>query len=173
MIGVSFDIEALERSMNALVEEAERKMRGMVQKFSYRVMITVTSRTPMGDSDKNAQYYLDRVMRNPYGGLRLQPLEGFARGSWQATPDSDGVINTDIQEYYGKESGDYALMASERSMSAYKLGQTVFLTNTGPYINLLEKNYSDQTMGQGIMQPTLDQVTGAIQAELDDFYHKS
>ena len=177
MIVVSFDIEALEKSLDAVIKEAERKMQGMVQKFTMRMSLSAISHTPMGDSDTYASLYLARVMNNPYGSLKLSPIEGFAQGSWQATPDSDGVIDTSIQEFYGKDSGNFALNSIERSMSYYKLGQTVFISNTGPYINALEhpnpKAKRDQTHGQGIMQPTLGMVYSAIQAELDDYYHKS
>lgn len=175
MIAVSFDITALEKSLDEAIKTIERKMEGMVQKFTMRMSLSAINATPMGDSEKekNAQWYLDRVLKNPYGGLKLSPIEGFAQGSWQATPDSDGVINTDIQEFYGKDSGTSALNSIERSMSYYKLGQTVFITNTGPYIKALQQNYSDQTHGRGIIQPTLDMVYSAIQAELDDYYHKS
>lgn len=174
MIAVSFDITALEKSLDDAIKTIERKMEGMVQKFAYRLSISAINATPYGDSKKYAEFYLRRVMQNPYGSIMLSPIEGFARGSWQA---STGAMSTDIQEFYEDREARLALGGIERSMTSYKLGQEVFISNTGPYIKYLEHPSpdakQDQTHGRGIMQPTLDMVYSAIQEQLDDYYHKS
>ena len=55
-------------------------------------------------------------------------------------------------------------------MMNYKLGQQVLIGNRGPYISLLETNYSNQTAGQGIMQPTIDSIMAVHRTDLLRYY---
>ena len=55
-------------------------------------------------------------------------------------------------------------------MMNYQLGQQVIIGNEGPYIKALEQNYSDQTAGLGIMQPTLDSIMAVQRVSLQRYY---
>lgn len=92
----------------------------------------------------------------------LQPVEGFSRGSWQVS--TTGQFSK--QEYYGYGSGDAALSLVKGNLGNYILGQTVYIGNNAYYIKALENNYSEQTQGLGIMQPTVDSIIATYQVDL-------
>jgi hypothetical protein len=54
----------------------------------------------------------------------------------------------------------------------YKLGDVVLIGNKGPYIMELEKNRSEYTKGQGIMQPTISSIMAVQQASLLRHYQQ-
>lgn len=175
MIAVSFDIEALERSLDAVIKEAERKMKGMVHKFAYIIAATALDNTPYGDVVANAGYY------NLKSRLKYLPAEaGYAKGGWMIEmtnrsgdmfPDkADSREATNIHNRLKKEA------------TAYKLGETVYIGNNVPYVSQegwtlpssgALDNGSSKQAPYGIGQPTLASVLRTYQLHLDDYYHKS
>ena len=59
-----------------------------------------------------------------------------------------------------------ALNLIKANLGSYKLGDTLYIGNTGYYIRLLENNSSKQTNKLGIMQPTLDSITQTYKVDL-------
>jgi hypothetical protein len=161
---ISVNTSALEKSLKDFHEEATRKMQGMVEKFSYIVAVTAIDNTPIGDSVKWEDLYLRRQQL-----IGLEPIEGFAKGSWRVS--TDGTL--EMQALYGDSSDDMASSLIKSDLNDYKLGETIMISNFGPYIIELEKNFDRYNKNQPIMQPTLDSVMRTYQLHLDDYYKES
>ncbi len=156
---ITVDISKVLEELKKYHEDVERKLKYMVGQFSYLISSEAIKNTPLGnaaptDQGGNLPWYLRRETT-----LGLQPVAGFAQGSWQV--NTSGQFN--IQETY---SGSEALSLIRGSISNYRLGQTVYIGNTGYYIQQLENNYSEQTQGMGIMEPTIDAITATYQVDL-------
>lgn len=161
---IKCDTSKLEAHLKKFHEEAIRKMQGMVRIFSYMVAVTAIENTPLGNSIKYLDYYLSREKQ-----LNLQPIEGFARGSWRVS--MDGTL--EMQELYGQDSDEMASSLIKSDLEQYKLGETVIISNLGPYIAKLENYYENYNKQAPIMQPTIDSVMRTYQLNLDDYYKRS
>lgn len=161
---VTCDTSKLEQSLKKFHEEAVRKMQGMVQKFSYIVALTAIDNTPIGDSIRWEALYLER--QNLTG---LEPVEGFAKGSWRVS--MDGTL--EMQTLYGEDSDEMASSIIKSDLTHYKLGETVMISNFGPYILELENNFQKYNKKQPIVQPTLASIYRTYQLNLDDYYRTS
>ena len=164
MMQIACDTSKLEESLKKFHEEAVRKMQGMVQKFSYIVAWTAIDNTPLGDSVKWEPLYLLRQKT-----IGLEPVEGFAKGSWRVS--MDGTL--EMQTLYGQDSDEMAASIIKQDLNQYKLGETVMISNFGPYILELEKNFTRYNKQQPIMQPTMESIYRTYQLSLDDYYKAS
>ena len=158
---ITFDTSALLKSLQDAHADAKRRLEQMVRGFAYEFSLRAIENTPLGDSELYARYYRARV--------DLPQVEGIARGNWQFSTDS----SFDLQIVAGQFSGEQALGIIENSSSSYRLGQTFYIGNAAPYINDLEYNRSLQTNGNGIMQPTLDDIAGAYAVDFQYQYNKN
>ncbi len=161
---ITCDTSKLEQSLKKFHEEAVRKMQGMVQKFSYIVAWTAIDNTPLGDSLKWEDLYQKR-----YDEIGLEPIEGFAKGSWRVS--MDGTL--EMQTLYGQNSDEMAASIIKSDLNHYKLGETIMISNFGPYILELEKNFTKYGKNQPIVQPTIESIYRTYQLSLDDYYKAS
>lgn len=141
-------------------KEVTRKLENMVKGFSYIISSEAVSNTPLGDSETYFKLYQAR--QNQTG---LQPVEGFARGSWQVS--TTGQFS--IQEIYTVNSGNVALSLIKSNLNSYKLGQTLYVGNKGYYIKLLDGGYSDKAP-LGIIAPTMESIASTYQVDLKRLY---
>lgn len=166
------DTKDLEASLAKAILTIERKLKNMVEGFAYEFTLTAALNTPLGNADDNPEniklfnMYQRRTYDSGWQSYGLEPKEGFARGAWQVS--LDGSLS--IQELYGKNTAYEARDIAKRSMQSYQLGQTVIIGNYGPYIQSLENNHSAQTMDQGIMKPTIEQVLTSYRIDLQRYY---
>ena len=156
---ITVDITKVLQELQQYKEEVDRKLKYMVVQFSYLISSEAIRNTPLGNAAPKEQggnlpWYL---RREDITGL--QPVEGFAQGSWQV--NTSGQFN--VQEIY---SGGEALSLIRGSISNYQLGQTVYIGNSAYYFRALENNYSEQTQGLGIVKPTIDAITSTYQVDL-------
>ena len=165
---LKFDVNPLLKSLEDFRVLNETKTKGMVQLFVRNVVTYATDSTPIGDSITHLELYKERTFNTEWQSYGLQPVEGFARGSWRVSLDG----STQLQENYGRDSGDLALRQARFNVRDYRLGQEVTISNYGPYISDLERNYSQQTQGQGIMKPTVDSVMRIASISLKNYYDK-
>lgn len=159
---VAANTDKLAKQLEELSKEVERKLKNMVSEFTVDVVTAAVNNTPLGDSEKFANLYAMRLTN----GSGLLDEEGLAQGSWQVALDGSLEFKPD----YGFDAGLNAIAETKFAMEGYQLGQKYIIGNKGPYIDALENNYSDQTNGQGIMAPTIEQVQSAIQADLKQYY---
>ena len=166
---ITCDTKDLLSDIDKFVLESERKLKGMVRDFSEAVIEKAIEETPIGDSIRYAAWYDLRVKKPTWQSYGLKPIEGFAQGSWRISLDN----TLKVQEIYTTKSGEIALDIARNEVGDYKLGDKVLISNQGPYIQDLERNYSIQTEGIGIMQPTLTEVTSLYQHQLSEYYNRS
>lgn len=153
-------------SLRKAKEEIDRRLENMVKKFAYHVVLVAVENTPYGSLEKYFEYYQRRTTDPSWQSYGLNPEPGFARGSWQANTTGSFAF----QENYGSNSGDVAANTVMPSLVGYKLGQAIYISNVGPYIQSLENGASKEQAPMGIMQPTIDQIINVLQADLVRFY---
>jgi hypothetical protein len=162
---ITCNVDELTKQLEALTQDTQQRMENMARKFSYGVASSAVDFTPLGDSEKFASLY---QMRQQIWGL--QPVEGYARGSWQVS--LDGTL--DRQELYGISSGDTALGAVNTHLLNYKLGEDILIGNPAEYIGSLEGIGgipSSKQAPQGIMAPATDRIMNIYAIKLDDYYN--
>ena len=155
---ISADVAKVLEELKAYQQDTVRRLENMVRGFSYIISKTAIANTPLGDAEEYFKLYELRQKRTG-----LEPIEGFARGSWQV--NTSGQFS--MQAVY---SGSEALTLIKTDLGSYKLGDTLYIGNRGFYIRMLENNYSDQTQGMGIMQPTLDSIMQTYKVDLVRLY---
>lgn len=153
---ITADVSKLVEQLKQYHLDCVKRMENMVRGFTYEFAMIAIDNTPLGDDEKYAALYKRRTY--------LQPIAGFAQGSWQVPADMNSSL--DQQDLY---SGSGALGAIKTHMLNYTLGETFVLGNTGPYITQLNEGYSDQAP-EGIMKPTIDQMLAAYKVNLVRYY---
>ena len=166
---VSFDATKLLESLKKAEQEITRKLEQMIRGFSYAVVTTATENTPMGDYMLFSDLYDLRKTDPSNSAYGLRSYHGFARGSWNI--DFHGELK--IVENYGSFSGAKATDQAKQSLLQYTLGDSVMISNQGPYIMKLENNHSKQTNQEGIMQPTMETVMSVLKFNLANYYNQS
>ena len=156
---ISADVSKVIEELKAYHQDTIRRMENMVRGFSYIISKTAIENTPIGDAEE----YFDLYQRRLTDGSGLKPEAGWARGSWQV--NETGQLS--IQQVY---SAGEALTLIKADLGSYKLGDTLYIGNTGYYIRLLENNSSKQTNNLGIMQPTLDSIMQTYKVDLPRLY---
>ncbi len=163
MLKIKINIEKLVKSITNLKVESTRKMEGMVRKFTYQVAYVSTSNTPLG----NAEYY-----QKLYDLRQIWPKEeGMARANWQFSRDRSfpDIIDS------GRDTGSRAVTNIQTQMKSYKLGDNFYIGNGLSYVvsQLERNNKSPQTMGQGIMKPSIDAIVNVYGIQLNEYYKTS
>ena len=158
---ISADVSKVLEELKAYHADTIRRMENMVRGFSYIISKTAIENTPIGD----AKEYFDLYQMRLTDGSGLKPEAGSARGSWQV--NETGQFS--IQQVY---SGGEALNLIKADLGSYKLGDTLYIGNTGYYIRLLENNSSKQTNNLGIMQPTLDSIMQTYKVDLPRLFRE-
>lgn len=129
---VSCNVDEVRKQFDQVVLQIEGKLKNMVVGFAHDVAREAVDANPLGSSPKFADLYALREQRTG-----LQPIEGFSRGSWQASTSWP----LPRRETYGEASGDNAVANVPSELSNYKLGQTVYIGNTGPYIETINSRF--------------------------------
>ncbi len=160
---ISVDASTVMKELEEYLKETTRKLEHMVRGFAYQISQTAIENTPLGDANKYFELYQSR---EEYAGL--EPVEGFARGSWQVSKTGQFVF----QEYYTANSGDKALSLIKTSLGLYKLGQNLYIGNNAYYIDSLENGSSKEKAPLGIMQPTVDNILKSYQVDLKRLYNE-
>ena len=158
---ISTDVSKVLEELKAYHADTVRRLENMVRGFSYIISQTAISNTPIGDLSKHFELYQRRLT----DGSGLKPEPGWAKGSWQV--NESGQFS--IQQVY---SAGESLSLIKTSLGSYKLGDTLYIGNTGFYIRMLEKNHSPQTQGLGIMQPTLDSIMQTYKVDLPRLFQE-
>lgn len=146
---IEVDNKALLKSLQEYKASLKNQLENLVRTFALEITEEAIQKTPLGNSEVYAKWY---AQRNESTGLL--PIEGYARGSWQATSTGDFRVNS----FYGENSSDQALALAKANLASFTLGQTVNIGNTAYYFSALENNYSGQTGGAGIIKPTTEQI---------------
>lgn len=159
-------------SLKKLEEEVTKKLEGMVQTFVYQIAWQAIENTPFGNAALNARYYQSRERLKWF-----MPIEGSAKGGWTVTMETPSRVLVPLRA--DSENALNTKRDAESDAKTYKLGQTVYVMNSVPYVanagftspkfGSLEGGYSQQAP-QGIMQPTMDSIMGVYQLQLNEYY---
>ena len=171
---LEFDTTALLASLTKAHEDAVKRMKNMVEGFAYEFILTVSSKTPIGDATSlglgesgvmqpYATYYDLYSARADKYGIDITP--GYHKGAWQFSSDGSFQFSPDINPVY-----DSADSAMNRAEDSYRLGSTFYIGSNTPGMVFLEGNSSEQTNGMGIIQPTIDDVTSAFAINAQRYY---
>lgn len=163
MMEVKFDTSKLLAQLQVFEKEATRRMERMVQGFAYQLTVQASSNTPLGDATAWMTWYQERETNTG-----LLPQEGLARGNWQFSKDS----NFQLQLVYGQNSDIAAASKVQAEAASYRLGETFYIGNAAPYITALENNYSPQTNFDGIMAPTIQDITSLYSFDFQNYYKR-
>jgi len=166
---IKANIEEVLKSLQDFQTKNKDKMQAMVRSFAMSAYEVAISNTPLGDSNTYFSLYQKRVNDPEWQSYGLQPVEGFARGSWRISLDG----SPQMQEFYGSSVDSIVLPKANAAIRSYKLGDSVMISNYGPYIGDLQRNASKQTQGQGILAPTIDSVMKIAAISLKNFYDKA
>lgn len=151
--------ELIAQMQEEIIPEVDRKLRGMVIKFSTQVVQEAQTNTPLGDSTENFSAYMQR-----YKNTGLKAVEGHAQSSWQVTYKGAGKKGGYVPEV--------ALMDASSKLQSFKLGQTINILNNAVYIKELENGHSDQAP-DGIMHPTEKVIMQVYSHDLGRYYKES
>ena len=117
-----------------------------VERFVYKTADILIQSTPYGDDVLYSDLYEQRQRK--YG---FKPIAGLAKGSWLMSFDE--VVN--IPEVaYDNRSGGKSQARIHAISQEYQLGETVYITNSVPYIEKIEQGSSKQAP-DGIMDLSL------------------
>lgn len=144
------------KEIEAYAQDVERRLQNMVKGYVTELAVTAVNATPLGDVRVYQALYEDRQR-----DTGLLPVEGLAQGAWTVVMSP----NIPFVQNYGFDSWKEALTEIKGDLSMYKLGDTVYLGNATPYIDLLEEGSSNQAPN-GIMQP----VMAAFKPDLVRYY---
>lgn len=178
---ITANIDALQKSLEEYKKIALRKLEGMVSIFVYKITWQAIENTPYGDSEAYSALY------NKKARTRYIPAEaGFAKGGWAIEMDKPFSSNYFMQAT--SENAENVKWAADQRSLNYKLGDTVYISNNVPYVannawpypnyrngdpvRSLESGASSQAP-EGIMQPTIDQISGIYQLKLNEYYEAS
>jgi hypothetical protein len=158
---VTCNLDEVLASIKKLEEEVTRKLEGMVEIFVYN-----------GNAVQNARYY-----NSPARLKWFMPIEGSAKGGWTVTMETPSRVLVPLRA--DSENAINTKEDAERDSKAYKLGETVYIMNSVPYVatagftspsfGSLEGGYSAQAP-QGIMGPTVDSILNVYQLKLNEYY---
>lgn len=148
---ITMDSSNAVKQLEAFEKEMIKRLENMVQGFATEVGERAVDNTPLGDAVKFADLYARR-----FRTLGLEPIEGFAQGSWRYANNS----TDQQQDYY---SGDWAKGDIAADAESYKLGDDFYIINSGPYIRLLNSKGF-------ITEPTINQVEAVYRSDLQRYY---
>lgn len=143
---LSLNIEEIQKQIDEAKQVIQRKLIGMVKKTVQDIVFISVYNTPLGELNTRTEgYYLSRQRE-----IGLQPIPGFAQGSWQARLNDSFTI----QALY---SGEAAIAKYSSQLGSFKLGDNIYIGNSGYYIEKLEAGWSKKAPA-GIKQPSLQEI---------------
>ena len=154
---VTADYTNCTKSLEEYIRRTIESLTGVVQGFAFTMTARAIKNTPLGNFEAYPGRYAERAKL-----LGLLPEPGYAQGSWKIT--SDG--STAGESTY---DGEQAFQNAIRDAKTYILGEDIYITNSGPYIRLLEGGFSKQAP-KGMIQPTLAEVADIYSISLKDYY---
>lgn len=169
---VSCNIDELVESLKQLEKEVTRKLEGMVHLFVYNITAQAIDNTPFGNAGLYARFYNSRERLKWF-----MPIEGSAKGGWTVSMETPTRVMVPLRA--DSEAASNTKEDANRDAKTYKLGETVYIMNSVPYVanagftspkyGSLEGGYSPQAP-QGIMGPTMDSIMGVYQLKLNEYY---
>jgi hypothetical protein len=152
---VDVDVQDCLKSLIDYKEKLEKTLTARTFELIARWVQDIKGFTPVGDEVKFEQLYLKRQEVHKW-----KPEAGLLMGNWIITTDDS---NTGFTQRYSK-SGDSLNNDVYRAEASYKLGQTIILSNSTPYVNMVKRNGSFVDL----KSPTLDSILSLYKIPFGD-----
>jgi hypothetical protein len=162
--------EVFRLKMAELVKNAGEKVDQAVRSIVIELERSVIERSPVGDpsnwvgwneamSSANSYHWLEKA-----GFVSDGYVGGRFRANWNVSFDAIDKSTSEEVDVTGQSSIDAGVAA----MSDFKLGQTVYLTNSLPYAYRLEHGHSKQAPSGmvGLAVVELNQIISKVVSEL-------
>lgn len=158
------------RDLEKYIIDLEKRLKNMVVGFAYEVTLHASGSTPIGNAEdlheenpnkgqRKYQWFYDKRF-DSYG---IPVNVGFHRNAWvfSLTPTTtlDRTIGSNPEEKV-RSVGN----------ASYRLGDSFYISATGPGFSYLEDNGSTQTNGQGIVKPTIDLIQSTYKVDLKKYF---
>lgn len=149
--------------------EVEGRLMKMATTFSYNIIVKAIDTTPFGTM--NPMYNIEA--RSNFG---LLPMPGHAKGGWKMTLNMEDPYFTGVAN---SPQADNIKRRAKKVTPKFKLGDSVYITNSVPYIansgvpystfGSLEDGYSSQAP-DGIYGPTFDEIFSVYNMNLKSYF---
>lgn len=149
--------------------EVEGRLMKMATTFSYNIIVKAIDTTPFGTM--NPMYNIEA--RSNFG---LLPMPGHAKGGWKMTLNMEDPYFTGVAN---SAQADNTKRTAKKVTPKFKLGDSVYITNSVPYIansgvpystfGSLEDGYSPQAP-DGIYGPTFDEIFSVYNMNLKSYF---
>ena len=146
---IKIHADELHTQLKAFSEKFRSTLEKGVERFAYKTADIFIQSTPYGNVDKYFDLY---VKRQDKYGFDIRP--GLSKGSWLLSTGQPVFIE---EVAYDNRSGGKSQARAYSSSQEYMLGETIYLTNSVPYIEKLEKGSSQQAP-EGIMELSLSKL---------------
>lgn len=164
---VSVNIDELVKELAEYKKTVEESMKRMVVTFAYKVTISASRNTPIGDDDRiendpnYANFYYERMQE-----YDIPMRAGFHRGAWTYAEGSD---EADIDNIIYPDAASNVKTYAQRQ---YKVGDEFYIAAVGPGYAYLDSGKNWQAP-EGIMKPTENDIMNIYSLNLVNYYNGS
>lgn len=165
---IKVDARATIRSLQEAKRIIQRKLEGMVVKFSYDfVLQSALKNNPVGNEEDMFNFYLKRESL-----LGLEPKGGLSKGNWQV--DVGSVSSITFDEFAFDKEGEKAAAEGWQILNTqYKLGKPIYIGNSTPYMLSADQMGKSIQERYGIRQVTLQDILQVTALDLKAYYDAS
>lgn len=151
-----------ENDILSFMEELKDRIEKGVEKFIIDITYILIDDTPYGNVDKFLNLYEKRQEKY---GFDIAP--GLAKGSWLV---STGNLYNLGAIAYDKPNGYYSKIRAKQTVQEYVIGETVYITNSVPYILELNQGSSKQ-LPEGF-KVSVDKIEAIYSMNLSKYFKK-
>lgn len=165
---IKVDARATIRSLQEAKRIIQRKLEGMVVKFSYNfVLESALKNNPVGEESNLFNFYLKRESI-----LGFEPRGGLSKGNWQV--DVGSISSITFDEFAFDKEGEKASADGRQVLNTeYKLGMPVYIGNATPYMLSADQMGQSIQARYGIRQVTLQDILKVTALDLKAYYDAS
>lgn len=160
---VEVEVQDCLKSLQQYKDRLERELTGRTISLLTKWANRVYDITPKGDVDKFRYLY---EMRQNATGWKIEP--GLLMGNWQMFIQGEQVPGF-IQRY---DISGSSLQTDRQSMQ-FKLGDTIVLSNSTPYVGKIEEGYSKTQAPNGLQKPLLNAILDLYKIPFGDLTKKA
>lgn len=152
MLGV--DTADFDKSVDQYIDQLTKALKSSVTQVMYGTATAIVENTPVGDDEKYFELYQQRMREEGW-----EPTPGMLMANWYFELNADDGL---FDESARDETGDHVTNSIREVMQAFKLGDSILVTNETPYASEIEAGQSREKQPQGMLRP--------IEAALLDIY---
>lgn len=156
------DTSDFDASVDKYVEELTKAFKNSVVQVMYGTATAIVESTPVGDNERFFELY---KMREEEEGWAPDP--GMLMANWYFELNAeDGLFDSDARD----ETGDHVTRSIMQVMQAYKIGDSILVTNETPYATEIENGQSKQAP-EGMLRPIEAALMDIYKIQFKDFLH--